>query len=444
MALIACAPGSASAADQWVFGAAAARPRENPGPGAGRHVYNVPEAPGSPACTLHFCVHWVAVGLDAPEATDANGNGIPDFVEQVESVAEHVRSIENGTLGWRAPKSDGTRGGGHGKTDVYLKDLGGRLFGYAAPDPGQTDRAGRRSRKLSGYLVLDNDFNPFKFPDTSQLNDLEVTFAHEYNHILQFGYDAFEDGWFAESTAVWMEDQVYGEIDDYLRYMRRWTRLLDTPLTAESVREYGSAVWNEWLTRHYGPAIVRQAWVSSIHAKPPGFSVAAYDAAIRAAGGPGFGLDFARFARDLAEWRTNGVFREGPQYPDIPRQGSLPADGQSLRANLNHATFRLLRVPGRGGRAAVVSATAPRGVAAGLALVGRIGGGHGGRVVSTLSFRRHGGAMKVRLAQPGRFQRITAVLVNADTRENGFSARRLDWNYLTESAPFTVRAGSVR
>ena len=47
-----------------------------------------------------------------------------------------------------------------------------------------------------------------------------MTLAHEYNHILQFGYDAYQDAWFAESTAVWMEDQVYNGINDYLRYVR--------------------------------------------------------------------------------------------------------------------------------------------------------------------------------------------------------------------------------
>ena len=50
--------------------------------------------------------------------------------------------------------------------------------------------------------------------------------------------------------------------------------------------------------------------------------------------------------------------------------------------------------------------------------------------------------MTVRLAQPQRFERITAVLINADTRVEGFSARRLDWNYLTDTAPFRVRAAS--
>jgi hypothetical protein len=65
-------------------------------------------------------------------------------------------------------------------------------------------------------------------------------------------------------------------------------------------------------------------------------------------------------------------------------------------------------------------------------------------VVSRLRFKRGGGRMAVRLPRPGRFDRITAVLVNADARADGFSARRLDWNYLTDTAPFEVRARVVR
>jgi hypothetical protein len=442
LALGALAPTAAVAAGR-PFIAPAARPTDHPDPS--RHAYTVPEAPRSPACTRHFCVHWVAEGIDAPSPADLNGNGIPDFVEQVERVAERVRSIENGRLGWRKPKPDGRLGGGYGKTDVYLKELGGRLFGYAAPDRAPARQPARRlPRSLHGYLVLDNDYNRFEFPHTVQLNDLKVTFAHEYDHVLQFGYDAYQDPWFAESSAVWMENRVYDRIDDYLRYVRRWVRLFATPLTANSIRVYGSAVWEEWLTHRYGPGIVRRAWRRAIHSKPAGFSIAACDSAIRAIGGPGFGLDFARFARDLAEWRSGRVFREGPHYSDVPRQGNLPRDGRPLRAILNHTTFQLLRVHARRGRAVVVKAVAPRGVAAGLALVGRIGGERKGRSVSRLSFARRGGALAVRLARPGRFARITAVVVNADAREVGFSSHRLDWNYLTESAPFFVRARVVR
>jgi hypothetical protein len=393
-------------------------------------------------------VHWVAEGIDAPELVDANGgadaDGVPDYVERVLAVGAHVHAIENGRLGWRRPRSDGRRGGRRGKTDVYLKELGQLLFGYAAPDRGQTPKGNRLPRRLHGYLVLDNDYDPFQYPGTRPLAALQVTFAHEYCHILQIGYDAYQDAWMAESTAVWMEDQVYDRIDDYLRYVRRWVRLYQTPLTANSIREYGATVWNEWLVRRYGRGILRNAWGRALHTRPGGFSVASYDSAIRAAGGSDLSRDFARFARDVAEWRTGTRFREGARYPDVPRQGSLPRSGRPLQRSLNHATFQLLRVHAGGGRAVVARAEAPRGVAAGLALVGRVGSERRGRPISRLRFRRGGGALTVRLGRPARFSRITAVLINADTRAEGFSARRLDWNYLTDTTPFRVRARSLR
>jgi len=111
---------------------------------------------------------------------------------------------------------------------------------------------------------------------------------------------------------------------------------------------------------------------------------------------------------------------------------------------LNHTTFQLLRVHARGGRAVAVDVTAPAGAAASVALVGRIGSEEQGQVVSRITFKRNGGRLSVSLGRPGRFDRITAVLINADTRAFGFSARRFDWNYLTDTAPFRARARLVR
>jgi len=438
VAVLAVVPASASAGDQWVFRAPVARPTDRPDPN--RNAYTVPEAPRSPSCTRHFCVHWVADGIDAPSLADADGDGVPDYVTRVQEVAEHVHSIENEELGWREPKSDGRKGGGRGKTDVYLDQIGGALFGYAAPDRGQGTKAHRLPRHLHGYLVLDNDYDPREFPGTTAEDDLEVTLAHEYNHILQFGYDAYQDAWFAESSAVWMEDEVYDDINDYRRYVRRWVKRFETPLTANSIKEYGSAVWNEWLAHHYGRAIVRRAWARAVQTKPGGFSVSAYNSAIEAAGGSNFSRDFARFASDLPEWRTDSVFGEADSYPDVARQGSLPLSGRVLDRSLNHTTFQLLHVHAASGRAVLVKASAPLGVAAGLALVGRSGSERKGRVVSGFDFRRNGGPLLVHLANPGRFERLTAVVVNADTSASGFSARRLDWAYLTDSAPFRVSA----
>src|ERR1700749_233211 len=300
------------------------RPTDDPDPN--RNAYPVPEAENSPACSRHFCVHWVDQGLDAPNLTDKNGNGVPEFVERVLKIAEHVHTVENEKLGWREPRSDGRVGGRNGKTDVYLSQIGGELFGYAAPDRGQATKQHRIPRRLHGSLGLDNDSSAFEFPGTKPLNDLEVPFAHEYNHILQFGYDAYQDPWFAESTAVWMEDQVYNGINDYLRYVRRWVKLWETPLTTNSIKEYGSAVWNQWLARRYGATIIRKAWAGESDAKTGGFSVSSYERAIRAAGPSNLSHDFTRFAADLPEWRRGRGFRESRLFPDMQRQGHLSLD----------------------------------------------------------------------------------------------------------------------
>jgi hypothetical protein len=420
------------------------RPRPTDTDDPNRNAYSVPEAPRSPACSRHFCVHWVAEGLNAPNLSDRSGNGIPDFVDRVGKVAERVHSVENGRLGWREPKSDGQRGGRRGKTDVYLSQIGGELFGYAAPDRGQATKEHRIPRRLHGYLVLDNDYSAFEFPGTKPVEDLQVTFAHEYNHILQFGFDAYQDPWFAEATATWMEDQVYNRIDDYLRYVRRWVSLYDTPLTANSIKEYGSAVWNQWLARRYGPEIVRKAWAGAIDAKPGGFSISSYQRALRSTGPAELSEEFARFAAAVAEWRTGKGFRESDLFPDAPRQGRLPLDGTRLTRLLNHTTFQLLRVRPRAGSALTVQLSAPRGTATGLALVGRLGSERHGRPVSRVVFEPGGGELSVRLPQPGRFKRITAVLVNADARARGFDVGLLDWNYLTDGLPFELSATLVR
>ena len=420
------------------------RSRPTDGDDPNRNAYAVPEAPRSPACSRHFCVHWVEEGLDAPNLSDRNDDGIPDFVDRVMKVADRVHSVENGRLGWREPKSDGRRGGRHGKTDVYLSQIGGELFGYAAPDRGQATKEHRIPRRLHGYLVLDNDYSAFEFPGTRPLEDLQVTFAHEYNHILQFGYDAYQDPWFAEASATWMEDQVYNGIDDYLRYVRRWVSLYDTPMTANTIKEYGSAVWNQWLARRYGPEVIRKAWAGAIDAKPGGFSIASYQRALRSTGPAELSQEFARFAAAVAEWRTGKGFRESYLFPDAPRQGHLPLDGVPLTRMLNHTTFQLLRVRPRAGRALTVQLSAPRGTSTGLALVGRLGSERHGRPISRVVFEPGGGELSVRLPQPGRFKRITAVLVNADARARGFDVGLLDWNYLTDGLPFEISAQLIR
>jgi hypothetical protein len=413
-----------------------------------RHPYNVAEAPRSPACDANFCVHWVNRGFDAPDLADTDGNGIPDYVDRVLAIADHVHAVENVRLGWREPQSDGALGGEHGKTDIYLTDLAGEdVFGYSATDRGQIGIDGRAARHQSAYLVLDNDYEPFEFPGTEPGRDLKVTIAHEYDHILQYGYDAAavdRARWFAESSAVWMEDQAYNGIDDYLRYVRGWVKHPETPLTADTFKEYGSAVWNEWLAHHYGPRIIREAWVDADRARPAGSGIAAYETAIHGAGPSSFGRDFTHFAADTAEWRTGIGFRESYLYPDLPRQGTLVLGGAPQTRRLDHTTYSLLRVRAPTGSAVEVDAEAPTGVAAGLALVGRIGSARHGHTEVRFDYVESGGELTATLPDPARFTRITAVLVNADTRTTSYDERDHDWRYSAEKTPMQISGRILR
>ncbi len=60
--------------------------------------------------------------------------------------------------------------------------------------------------------MIDNDFDPAQYGGAAALESLRVTLAHEYAHVLQYGYDVLADGWHYESSAVWMEQQIYPEI----------------------------------------------------------------------------------------------------------------------------------------------------------------------------------------------------------------------------------------
>ena len=424
-----------------------ARPDDTGASGGASDRYSVPSKAN---CTLApgFCVHWVESSTDKVPATDvAPANGIPDYVESVAAEMNVVRSKENGDLGWSAPLSDGTRGGDLSKTDVYLKQIGNQgIYGYASTDPGQ----GGNTR--FAYLVLDNDYA--EFGGSSFLAPLRVTAAHEYNHVLQYAYDAFQDVWLFESVAVWMEDQVYDTINDYLGYVDDWATRTEVPLTRfnsadtndpDNIKVYGSAVWNHWLAERYGATMVRRVWERSLSTSPASFAPAAYQSAITASGGAGFFDDFTRFSAATAEWRAPGSgFSEGPLYPGVERRGSLTVDAAtSTPISLDHTTFAHLDVaPPAPGSDLELIASVPSGTAGAIALVGRTGSSDtAGTVTTQLLPLPQGGSGSVVLPNAGSMGRITAVLVNADVSQSGYGAN--DWTWTKDGQSFGARARIV-
>ena len=391
-----------------------------------------------PFCSAHFCIHWVDTGIDAPPLASTLGDGVPDYIRTMDQVFEHAHAVENGQWGWREPRSDGRTGSGDDKVDVYVKDVGDEgIFGYSAPDPGQ-DGVSQHA-----YLVMDNDYAQAQFPRyATYLAPMEVTAAHEYNHVLQFSYDVYEETWFLESTAVWAEDRVYDSVNDYIAYLGPWSRMTRVPLTSFdelddtdplNTKAYGDAAFPRWVESHYGPGAIRSAWERASGTIPEDLGVAAYDAALSSRGSSFFDA-FVRFAADTAEWRSSGgsfADRDGALWPDVRRAvaRSLAPGRGSIGGHLDHTAYSLTDVtPTADARIKLVGAL-PRGTAGALALVGRVGPDTNGRVTVALTKLRHGGAGSVTLAKPGRFTRITAVVVNADAEPGRFSPSLAQWTY---------------
>jgi hypothetical protein len=441
-----------------------ARPTNVQEANPGEATYDVPEA--APFCGAHFCIHYVDTTTagppvgdqcrnpadDRPDLTDNNGNGVPDYVEIMLGEFERVYDVENNQLGWRPPKGDFGRGGDD-RTDVYIKNIGPEgIFGYAAPDARQpvTDR-----HRLAAYLVMDNDYCQREYRNYPHfLAPLQVTAAHEYNHVLQFNYDAQQDNWMFESTAVWMEDRVYDDINDYRNYLPRWARLSLVPLTQfnsqnagdeTNVKVYGDVVFNRWIDERFGPDVIRQAWEQSVAQKS--FAPGAFDAALRRRGSSFYNV-FTRFAADTAEWRTaTGLFDEGDSFPDVARalngdalepQTKSRQRSDYVEGGINHTSYALFNVNPRGERNITVGATFRRGVAGAIALVGRTGGEVGGTVTVRLKRMPRGGRGRVTLRNASRFSRVTAVLINAHTDVSGYSSDIGDWLWLGDDEPITL------
>lgn len=415
------------------------------------------EDPDSPVCDADFCVHWTDEGPDAPQG--AQGPLIPEYVEDVLERAQQSQDVQNEALGWPDPKSDGLKGqgpsgeSGPAKTDIYLSDICSPtvcVFGYAGPDDTSAE-CETPPFKCAAFLVLDNDYGFEEFgygtPEDPDFDTpLSVTMAHEYNHVLQFAIDALQDAWMFESTAVWAEEQVFPDLNDWLFYMTPWAHNPQQPITKASagggLRIYGSGVWNHWLDdgAAYGPDVVLDSWNRSRQSRPKDFAVGAYNLGIRDSGGMGFSQEFARFASATAEWRVNDDnFPDEDLLPDVDRNGKLRPGGRPQKFKLDHTAFRLLRIkPGSADRVRL-RVRVRRGVRTGIALVGRDGTRFGGVITEKLAYLPRGGRASIALPAVQTFERITAVIANADGRTSGFGAG--DWRYTRDNEAYRVALG---
>lgn len=282
----------------------------------------------------HFKFHFAKTGTNAvfQPTVDNNGNGIPDYVDSCAAILEYVWSKEVDTLGYNPPPSDGwyslygLDNGGDGKYDIYLFNLGLSYLGFTQPE---TTSAPNPSRLWSwtSWIELDNDYLGYPYFH-SQYEWLSVTAAHEFFHAIQMGYDVFENEvagdvvkpYWMEMSAVWMENEVYDYINDYIYYLPAyfsspWISLRNFT----GLHPYGAVVWPMYLGEKFGIDIIKEIWTKC--AEVPGDNVlSATDTILSALHNSSLSNAFQEFSvwnyftADRANPSQFGFYSEGPLW----------------------------------------------------------------------------------------------------------------------------------
>lgn len=323
--------------------------------------YSVAEA--TPVCSSNGCVHYVTSTADAPDLTDtAPANGIPDYVDTTLATLDEVWDAEVTTYGYRAPKSDSTstNNGGDGRIDVYVADVGADgLYGYCTTDdPNADPESGYQYWDLSAYCVVDDDFAVSQFPSGANgIDALQVTMAHEFFHAVQFAYDAGEDRWFMESSATWIEDEVYDAINDNWQYLPK-SPIEEPQVPLDSNNRFN--VYGDWIFHRFfaesapgaDPVVIRNAWeyADGSASGPDKYSLKAIEAVVK-----DLGAKFRWMFADFGMWNDvpAAVYEEGADYGFAPFTDAFKItrsrSGASGSTVLDHLTNRYFWfVPGRG------------------------------------------------------------------------------------------------
>ena len=142
------------------------------------------------------------------------------------------------------------------------------LYGFCTTDDPKAADPTPPSWDVWAYCALDNDYRAGQFPTNTPIENMKVTAAHEFFHAVQYAYDFGEDGWIIESTATWVEDEMFDAVNDNRNYLG------NSPLRAPYIPvdtygdgfHYGTWIWWRYLTEKFPaktgklPKLVLDVW----------------------------------------------------------------------------------------------------------------------------------------------------------------------------------------
>lgn len=199
-----------------------------------------------------FKIHYENSGTSAVDQTDANKNGLSDFVEEAGQSLDYAYRLLVDTLRYTPPPQDGGADGA--EYDLYFFPMG--MYGYTQPEK----EISQVPPRYTSYMVIHNRFGSGF--NTHGLDAVRVTCVHEFFHVIQLGYALRDtDRFYLEMSSTWIEDVAFDAVNDYYAYLPYFYKNTAQPFNLyDGYHEYGAAVWNFMLEQKYGRKLIRTVW----------------------------------------------------------------------------------------------------------------------------------------------------------------------------------------
>jgi len=215
--------------------------------------------------TEHFRIHYDISGYNAVDTTGSDGDSVPIYIETMGEVFEEVYNHEINKLGYTPPPNDNGDGGSNA-FDIYVQRMnayGFTIYGNLVGD-NENSPITKENNAYTSHMKMNSNYEGF--PNT-ELENIQVTAAHEFFHAIQLGYDGEEEIWLLEATAVWMEEENYDDVNDCYQYMIPWFEQPHISITQNfgyDLHAYGSFILFKYIDEHLGGnEIIRKTWENS-------------------------------------------------------------------------------------------------------------------------------------------------------------------------------------
>ena len=287
----------------------------------------------------NFQLTYQLTGQDAVPAEDLDpANGVPDFVERVGEYFEQAWLVEVFLTGFADPLVDGQF------YQVSFRAM--QNYGYTYIQNSNLGTTG---------IVLHNNYSGFPpndDPDGNTLGAAKVSAAHEFKHASQYVGSRWAEGGWIELDAVWVEDLVFDQANDYYNYLIGGSPIRHPEVSLDGgttdTGSYEDCVFQTWMQEKWGEGIIVDFWQRRMtHTYEP---VLATYGAILQEYGQGLDQEWGEFtAWNFATGYRSLLglgYEEAGRYPSGYLVANLSEYPVSLSGSIEHLAADFVRLLG--------------------------------------------------------------------------------------------------